>query len=315
MEDFPNYFPNKNLIGGMLLKCGDMNVRYDKMLTDQRFILGDCYIIKSKEYGLMGFQFVFHNLNWVRYNRYNITDVTIEPYSVQHRHIDFNSSTISFYLHQKMNIRLNLGDVFCGKDFHIDTRYEMRMPFIDVVGYYKPPTHIKYEWAEKRLNAKYYFHLEDVKRDYRHRDSRSRMMSARQIKMCHSNFLFNLNMTWTNDFDYIARTFRQINITDDVTRYKLTKHNVVLNDDVFELIKAFMGLTNYSFKNDERVKKMYEYQVENLTLNVFGLQYYEKYNLDWQKRDVLLDWCDKRANEMRHTMELRNSCIERALRF
>ena len=315
MEDFPNYFPNKNLIGGMLLKCGDMNVRYDKMLTDQRFILGDCYIIKSKEYGLMGFQFVFHNLNWVRHNRYNITDVTIEPYSVQHRHIDFNSSTISFYLHQKMNIRLNLGDVFCGEDFHIDTRYEMRMPFIDVVGYYKPPTHIKYEWAEKRLNAKYYFHLEDVKRDYRHRDSRSRMMSARQIKMCHSNFLFNLNMTWTNDFDYIARTFRQINITDDVTRYKLTKHNVALNDDVFELIKAFMGLTNYSFKTDDRVKKMCQYQVECLTLYVFELETYEIYNLDWQKRDVLLDWCDKRANEMRHDMTRRNACVERAMRY
>jgi len=315
MEDFPNYFPNKNLIGGMLLKCGDMNVRYDKMMTDQRFILGDCYIIKSKEYGLIGFQFVFHNLNWVRYNRYNITDVTIEPYTLQHRFVDFNSNQVGFLLHQKMNIRLNLGEVFCSKDFEIDTRYGMRVPFIDAVCHYKPPKHSEYEWAEKRLNAKYYFHLEDVKCDYRHRDSRSRMMSARQIRLCYSTFLFHLNMTWTNDFEYTAKTFRQINITDDVTRYKLTKHNVVLNDDVFELIKEFMGLTNYSFKNDDRVKNMSQYQAENLTLYVFELETYELYNLDWKKKDVLIDMCDKRANELRHTMERRNACVERAIRY
>jgi hypothetical protein len=303
---------NIEYISGTFLKRGELKVNYKKKYTRDSFYVGEHYVVLSKEHGLLGFRFE-PNINWVRYNKTSITDVTMNMFSLYHRGCNWSNSRVRFSLYQYRHLQLNLGMMYCSRDYKIFMNtHGLNLDMSTAFKHYIPPNTraIRISWAEIKLNAMYYFYMETIK--FKYRQMNTRLYSARQNRhLCNENEYIN-NSIWTDDYAYIAKTFRQIDITD----YKqLTKHNVILNDDTWGHIKRFMGLVNHRFNMDKRVMGMKTYQLINLCMYVYVFEYWDVHYFLVRSNEELIELCDRRATESNLDLVTRNELIMKALEF
>jgi len=297
-------------IGGMLLKSGNIKVKYKKKETYDTFFMGDDYIVISKKHGLMGFTFR-HTLNWGRYNRTSIKNITCNMFSLYHRECNWSNSRIRFSLFQSKKLQLNLAMMYCNKDYQIFMdNHGLNLDMSNVLKHYIPPSQLTISWAELKLNSMYYFHMENLMVKYRR--TNTRLYSARQNRQLGIENEFIRNSIWTCDYNYVAKTLRQIDITD---YKKIKKHNVVLNDDVWKHIKGFMGLVNHSFKTDKRMIGMTTHQLINLAMYVFDFPYWDVHYFVARRDEEVVDMIEGRAIEYRVDLVTRNESIMKALEF
>ena len=286
---------------------GHLPMRSGHRIEHKVLIAGDYLLIDTEDYGLI----------WVRYfqihpfeykNEYNVSKLYLPAYTTtivrdkysEHIYVRINRDDPVMEYNKQVHINIGWCDynkyiirtdaVYPNKNdiFRIDyTQINDISRYIDIL-----PTEtsefIKLDILDKKINQPY--------REYSsiQRTKPNKYADVPRYKTIIENqYLYDMHFLWCCDYDYTAQTFRQISLTDYPVINK--NHNVVLNDDVWCLIKEFMGISNYSYSSDIRVKSFNRKQMLSLCrksmrgMVAYGKRYTNHYGIAVLLKDLEYD--------------------------
>ena len=277
----------------------DTEIHYNiKKINPFYYILFDV-----EKYGLCWGRYI-PQVKWERFNNHNPTDIYIKIHkvSVMKHKSDLVriQMTDEYIFDDGKQVHLNLG--WCDYNKYIvknQSKSTEKSYFL--VSYRNIRKHLPFfptevrdflmiAEKEKIVNYGYYAYQ---------RELQSLMLepthSATRKIIIANNYLWDKYLLYSTDYQYQTQLFRKISLTDYP---KINKnHNVVLNDDVWGLIKQFMGIYSYSFRSDPIVKSLPRNKVLQLCMRgMTGVRAYREAFLDKFDNDKMLQLLDDDAN-------------------
>jgi len=285
---------------------GHLPMRGGNRIESKTLITGDYLLIDTEKYGLIWVQY-FQTHPFEYKNQYTASKVYLPAYTTtfvrdkysEHIHVRINRDPV---MEDRKQVHINIG--WCGYNKNIirecslfpdkNDIFRFDYNWIKDISRYidRLPTDtsdfIKLDILDKKINQPY--------RDYSsiHRTKPNKYDDVPRYKTIIENqYLYDMHFLWCCDYDYTAQTFRQISLTDYPVINK--NHNVVLNDDVWSLIKEFMGISHYSYSSDIRVKSFNRKQMLRLCqksmrgMIAYGKRYTNQYGIATLLKDLEYD--------------------------
>ena len=285
---------------------GSMAVK--SLIHNRKMEKNVCYLLDVIDFGLVWVRHI-PEVQYVKKNRFNISELYLPIYLTT---LDDNASdTLTIRMIEQPVLRngkqvfINVGwcdylDLFVKTDlcfrkniFLVHVRNINTDRYIDNIIGTTQSEYIKRGIVERFINKPYYDYMKWLGVSTIQHTS-----IPHYKKIIENQFQADRYLLYCDDYDYTAKTLRQISTKDYP---KINKnHNVVLNDDVFGLIKAFMGISSYWFSGDPYVAKFCKNQVLNLCrISMSGCRAYQPQFKQLTIKEMLteLDY-DAKSNNM-----------------
>ena len=281
------------------------------------------FLIDYPLYGLIWVQYIPQQ-EWFLGTRHNITDLYLPAYLTSCFTLPLKQEILRVYRrdnplkHGGRHVHINLGWADHNKMI-VRNQTTTYGDEAFLVNYTELRNHLHkfhqmtqdYIWCydkDKTLNRGYRDYVDSVWKNQKE------IIYSRQQKLYLENMMWwNVYLLYCNNYSHQAKVFREISLAD---MPKIKKHNVVLNDDVWGLIKEFMGLCPYQYKNDPDVKTFNKRELERLCyLSMSQRLKQQQYTLRYEDmtEQELLKYVDLEANSRAMSRDVRLRYIKNVM--